>query len=142
MILGAWGVMMAAMMLPSATPMIALYGAVYRNLGHTGQAGGPMAAFAPLISTFLGVESRPIHIQRDGMRRSVSIPGQLEQSLEGVAGGNPTEPLYLDNRAHPANACLGLAQARGSHVHAFGLDWDDDSGRNNAHFAPFTWRGS
>src|SRR5262245_58369697 len=28
----SWGVMMAAMMLPSATPMIALYGAIERHL--------------------------------------------------------------------------------------------------------------
>jgi predicted metal-binding membrane protein len=42
----AWGVMMAAMMLPSATPMISLYGAARRNLSQTGQRGIPTAAFA------------------------------------------------------------------------------------------------
>src|SRR5512135_3890251 len=35
--LAAWGVMMAAMMLPSATPMIALYSAVSRNSSRSGQ---------------------------------------------------------------------------------------------------------
>ena len=43
---------------------------------------------------------------------------------------------------HPANARLALAKALRSHLHAFGRDWDDDSGRNNGHFAPFTWQGS
>jgi hypothetical protein len=41
---------------------------------------------------------------------------------------------------HPANARLALAKATGSHLHAFGLDWDDTSGNNNGHFAPFNWR--
>src|SRR5262249_13236739 len=31
----SWGVMMAAMMLPSATPMIALYGAIERNFARS-----------------------------------------------------------------------------------------------------------
>src|SRR5689334_13488180 len=35
----AWGVMMAAMMLPSAAPMIGLYGAIQRNADRTGQGG-------------------------------------------------------------------------------------------------------
>jgi predicted metal-binding membrane protein len=42
----AWAVMMAAMMLPSATPMIALYGAIHRGNAATGQAGVPTALFA------------------------------------------------------------------------------------------------
>jgi predicted metal-binding membrane protein len=44
--LGAWGVMMAAMMLPSATPMIALYGLVGRNLARSGKHVAPTALFA------------------------------------------------------------------------------------------------
>jgi hypothetical protein len=108
----------------------------------SGQAGGPMANLAPLIGNFLGVEARPIRLQRNGMSWSVSIPGVLDQALEGVAGANPAEPMYLDNTGHPAASRLGLAKATRSHVHAFGLDWDDDSGRNNGHFAPFNWQGS
>src|SRR6185436_14350364 len=41
----------------------------------SGQAGGPMAAVGPLVGTFAGVESRPIRIERDGMRRGAAIPG-------------------------------------------------------------------
>jgi len=44
--LTAWGVMMAAMMLPSATPMIVLYGTLARNFRRTGQSGIPVAFFA------------------------------------------------------------------------------------------------
>jgi len=42
----AWGVMMAAMMLPSATPMIGLYGAIHRNADRTEQGGVATALFA------------------------------------------------------------------------------------------------
>jgi hypothetical protein len=107
----------------------------------SGQAGGPMAALGPLIGNFLGVESRPIRFEKDGMRRAVEIPGVLDQAVEGVASAVRTgEPLYVDNTLHPANARLALAHATHSHVHAFGLDWDDTSGGNNGHFAPFSWR--
>jgi hypothetical protein len=50
----------------------------------SGQAGGPMAALRPLISSFLGVEKRSIRFEKDGLRRSVLIPGVLDQAVEGV----------------------------------------------------------
>jgi hypothetical protein len=25
-------------------------------------------------------------------------------------------------------------------MHGFGINWDDTSGRNNGHFAPFAWK--
>lgn len=108
----------------------------------SGQAGGPMAALGPLVGKFLGSEPGPIQFQKDGMKRSVSIPGVLDQAVEGVP--SPTkagEPLYIDNTLHPANARLALAKAMRSHLHAFGLTWDDTSGQNNGHFAPFAWQG-
>jgi len=101
-----------------------------------------MEALGGLIGNFLGMEARPIRFEKNGLKRSVSIPGVLEQGAEGVAGSNQEEPLYIDNGAHPANVRLALAKSAGSHMHAFGLDWDDDSHQNNGHFAPFTWRGN
>ena len=50
----------------------------------SGQAGGPMAAVGPLVERMLGVEARPITYTKDRMKRSLSIPGVLEQSLEGM----------------------------------------------------------
>jgi len=109
----------------------------------SGQAGGPMAALAPLIGQFLGTEAKPIHYQKNGMRRSVSIPGVLDQAVEGVgSAANPSEPLCIDNTLHPANSRLALARSVRSHLHVFGLNWDDTSGQNNGHFAPFAWQGS
>jgi hypothetical protein len=109
----------------------------------SGQAGGPPAILAGVVGKLLGVESRPIQFSKQGMRCSVSIPQMLEQSCEGVPSiPNPAEPLYIDNTMHPANSRLALAKATASHLHAFGLDWDDTGGNNNGHFAPFNWRSA
>ncbi|MDP2702896.1 MAG: DUF1326 domain-containing protein, partial [Candidatus Rokubacteria bacterium] len=88
---------------------------------------------------FAGVEAKAIRIERDGMHRSVSIPGVLDLAVEGIPGASPAEPIYLDNVGHPAASRLALAKASRSHMHAFGINWDDTSGKNNGHFAPFSW---
>jgi hypothetical protein len=106
----------------------------------SGQGGGPMAALAPLITTFGGVEARPIKIESSGMRRSVSIPGMLDLAVEGIPGANSGEPIWLDNVGHPAASRLALAKASRGHMHGFGINWDDTSGKNNGHFAPFAWK--
>ena len=100
-----------------------------------------MAPLGPLIGTFAGVESRPITFDKDGLRRAASIPEMLDQALEGVSGANGAEPIYLDNVAHPVSTRLGLAHGTRGHVHVFGIDWDNTSGKNNGHFAPFKWQG-
>jgi hypothetical protein len=96
-----------------------------------------------VVGKMLGVESRPIHYRQEGLKRSVSIPNVLEQSCEGVASwADASQPLHIDNTMHPANSRLALARATSSHLHAFGLNWDDTSGNNNGHFAPFNWKSN
>jgi hypothetical protein len=109
----------------------------------SGQGGGPMSALGPMIGQFLGVEAKPIRFEKDGLKRTVMIPGVLDQAVEGTPSPvKAGEPLYVDNTLHPANARLALARAIRSHVHVFGLDWDDTSGANNGHFAPFSWQSA
>jgi hypothetical protein len=108
----------------------------------SGQAGGPMAALGPLVGSMSGMEVRPIQFNMNGMRRSISVPGMLEMAIEGVPGANPSEPMTIDNAGHPVNTRLALAKASSSHLLAFGINWDDTSGQNNGHFAPFNWRSS
>jgi len=108
----------------------------------SGQGGGPMAALGPLIGTFAGTEAKPIRIEGAEMRRSVSIPGMLDLAVEGIPGANQGEPIYFDNVGHPAASRLALAKASRSHMHGFGINWDETSGRNNGHFAPFSWKSS
>jgi hypothetical protein len=109
----------------------------------SGQAGGRPAILTSVVGKLLGVESRSIQYKKNGLNRSVSIPKLLDQACEGVgSAANPAEPLHIDNTVHPANSRLALAKATASHLHAFGLDWDDTSGNNNAHFAPFNWHSN
>jgi hypothetical protein len=107
----------------------------------SGSAGGPMAPLSGLIGTFLGVERSPIAIESSALRWTATADGLLDMGAEGVLGIDPTttEPMHIDNTGHPVNSRLALARAFRSHVHALGLAWDDDGGRNNGHFAPFHW---
>ena len=110
----------------------------------SGGAGGPMAALSGLIGTFLGVESAPIRFDRDGVKWSVQASNLVDMAAEGAMGINPnaTEPLHLDNTGHPAADRFALAHASKSHVHAFGVAWDDATGKNNGQYAPFAWRSA
>ena len=109
----------------------------------SGQAGGPVSALGPLVGTFLGAEKKPIRFERSGLRRAVTIPGVLEQEAEGVPSASKAgEPIFLENTAHPANSRLALMHALKSRLTIFGLRWDDTSGRNNGHFAPFNWQAA
>lgn len=109
----------------------------------SGSAGGPMAALAGLITTFAGVESSPILFERDGARWFVNASKFVKMGAAPAMGLDPgaTAPLQLSNTGHPANTNFTLARAIHSMVNAFGLSWDDRSGRNNGQYAPFAWAG-
>jgi hypothetical protein len=109
----------------------------------SGAAGGPMAALSGLVSRFLGAESAPIDFDRSGVKWTVRAADLVDMGAEGVMGLNPAaaEPLHLANAGHPASDRLALCRASKSHVSALGLAWDDLSGTNNGHYAPFAWQG-
>src|SRR5207302_5417076 len=60
--LAAWGLMMAAMMLPSATPMISLYGALHRNASATAGPGIPTALFTVIYLLMWLAFGLPVYI--------------------------------------------------------------------------------
>ena len=110
----------------------------------SGAAGGPMAALSGLIGQFLGAEQAPIRMEQDGKNFTVTAGKLVAMAGQGAMGIDPnaTEPMYLENTGHPVSSRLALAHASNSHVHALGLTWDDASGKNNAHYAPFNWRSA
>jgi hypothetical protein len=110
----------------------------------SGSAGGPMSALSGLVGKFLGVESAPIRFEKSGVKWSVNASNLVRMSAEGAMGINPnaTEPLYLDNTGHPASDRLALCHASNSHVQALGLTWDDAGGKNNGHYASFSWKSA
>jgi hypothetical protein len=110
----------------------------------SGREGGPMSALAGLVGKFLGVESAPVRLERNGGKWSAKAGSLVDMAAEAVNGVNPnaTESMHIDNTGHPASDRLALARASKSHVNALGLKWDDSSGKNNGNFAPFTWRSA
>jgi hypothetical protein len=110
----------------------------------SGSAGGPMAALSALIGNFLGLQAAPIRFESTGPKWSVTASNIVDMAAEAARGINPAnaEPLYLENTGHPAADRFALARASRSHVHAFGMDWDDVTGRNNGQNAPFSWAGA
>jgi len=66
----------------------------------------------------------------------------VDMAAEGAKGLNPDAEMRLENTGHPAASSFTLAHASRSHVHAFGLAWDDVSGKNNGQYAPFSWKSA
>jgi hypothetical protein len=74
------------------------------------------------------------------MRRSVVVPGLLEQELAGVESGvKPGEPMYDPNPRNPHMGGGAPPRPPRSRLSAFNLRWEDTTGRNNGHYAPFAW---
>lgn len=106
-----------------------------------GEVGGPLAALNVLVTEYLGVESRTIRLENKGLNWTAITEDAVAQMAEGVPSPvRQGEPIYLDNTGHRANPRIGLAKVRRNHMHAFGIDWDDDSGTNSGAFAPFNWQ--
>ena len=106
----------------------------------SGASGGPMAALSSLIGKFLGVESAPIAFDRKDSSWSVKASNAVDMAATGAKGLNPHAELRLEHTGHPAADTFTLAHPSKSHVHAFGLSWDDVSGKNNGQYAPFAWK--
>ncbi len=106
----------------------------------TGAAGGPMALLAPLVGRVAGIEKRPIRFESDGLKFSVTAGNLVDQACEGFPGGaRPNDPVCIDNVLHPIGDRLGVALATRSRFDAFGIKWNDSTGRRNGHFARFAW---
>ncbi len=64
----------------------------------TGAAGGPMAAFTPLISKNLGVSKVPIAFRIDGKTRSAEIPDILHMSVDPLPTMHPSGEMWIKHR--------------------------------------------
>ena len=104
----------------------------------TGAAGGPMAAFAPLIGKNLGVKKVPITFRIEGKKRSAEIPSILHLAVDPLPTLHPSGEMWA-NAGHPfAPEKLALAVgAPGSTFADHGLSWDN-SGKNG-HYARISW---
>ncbi len=103
-----------------------------------GTAGGPMAAFAPLIATHLAGRKVAISYAIDGKVRSAEIPGFMHMAVEPATSMHPSGESW-GAVGHPvAPDRLAFAVGRqGSTFSDHGMRWDN-SGKNG-HYAPIAW---
>jgi hypothetical protein len=105
-----------------------------------GQAGGPMAGLAPLISEMLGMESAAIEYVDDGRRHSLRVGDLIDIEIEDFVAPQllpDGDVEMLTGVFHPANSTLTVAKANRSRVSMFGLDFANEG--KNGHSAPFSW---
>jgi predicted metal-binding membrane protein len=92
----AWGIMMIAMMLPSAVPMITLYGAVRRNAARAGQNGLHEAVFTLVYVAAWTIIGLPIYFGSVVIASQPRLEPVLPYALAGVlilAGVYQLSPL-------------------------------------------------
>lgn len=104
----------------------------------TGAEGGPMAAFAPLITKQLGVKKTAIRYAVDGKSRSVEVPEVMQVAVEPIPTMHESGEIWIA-AGHPcAPDRMALAVGRsGSTFADYGMRWDN-SGKNG-HYAPISW---
>ena len=105
----------------------------------SGQAGGTMGGFAPLIGEVLGLKAVPIDYRAEGKRRSVEIPDIMHLAVHATASAMGEDKEIVAVNAHPF-APEGVVMAvgdEGSTWADYGMRWDN-SGRNG-HYAPIQW---
>lgn len=105
----------------------------------SGQAGGTMGAFAPLVGEVLGAKTVPISYSVNGKRRSVEIPNIMQLAVRPMASAMGEDVEVVAVNAHPF-APEGVVMAIGEP----GCVWSDygmrwDSSGKNGHYAPIRW---
>jgi hypothetical protein len=104
----------------------------------SGAEGGPMANFAPLIATNLGVKKVPVTYRVAGKTRSAEIPGIMHMSVEPLPSLHPSGESWaaVGHPVAPDRLALAVGGA-GSTFADHGMRWDN-SGKNG-HYAPIRW---
>jgi hypothetical protein len=104
----------------------------------SGAAGGPMAAFAPLVGEQLGVKKVPITYTAKGTTRSAEIPGIMHMAVAPLGTMHPSGEIWaaLGHPVAPDKMALAVG-SRGSTFADYGMRWDN-SGKNG-HYAPIRW---
>ena len=120
----AWAIMMAAMMLPSATPMIGLYAATQRDAPNTTTRAAAVGAFTAVYVMVWAITGVPIYFA--SLALMALTTSTLAYTIAGVliaAGVFQLSPLK--------NVCLRHCRSRsdscsvtGAPVGAAGCGWD------------------
>lgn len=101
----------------------------------SGQAGGHLAALAPLIGEVMGVKAAPIEYAAKGKQRSLRIPGIAEADIEALEGQGGAL-VTIEN--HPFTAVPGhaavVSTSKRLNISDYGISLDV-SGKNGFYSA-------
>ena len=103
----------------------------------SGDIGGPMARWMPLISDLRGTKYCRITYESKEKTRRVSIPGIMNFAVEGITAGRRRAVMKLENTGHPVNRSLSLARGTGNTYTDHGMSWDNTG--KNGHYSNFQW---
>ena len=94
----------------------------------SGQMGGPLANFVPLISENLGMEVASIEHIDDGLRHRVRVGDAIDMEIEDlVSPVDPDGPLpKLTQTRHPANSDMTPARSLSARVQGLGIDFSGE----------------
>ena len=104
----------------------------------SGNIGGPAVRWMRLKGSFLGIQYVPIHYERVGNTRRVTISNIVDFKVEGIQARGREDVITLTNTAHPVNSSLALAKGTGSIYTDHGMHWNNTG--KNAHYSAFEWR--
>jgi hypothetical protein len=90
----------------------------------TGRAGGSTALLKVLVSTFLGVEQKPITYRIDGDTRIFQIPKIIEGVVSPIHGKDKSKNVVIHNSEYWVAPDITVARADVSRVRAFGRNWN------------------
>ena len=76
----------------------------------SGEIGGPMGRWINLISDSKAPPIAPLITSQKGVPRSVSIPGIMDFTVEGVRAGRRRGVMRLENVGHLVSRTLALAR--------------------------------
>ena len=104
----------------------------------SGQAGGPLAGFGPLIGKMLGIKFAPMTFRADGKKRSLTIRGIAEMRSAAMAGAGGAE-VKLSGAPVLLAPEVTVGQHEKLSLTDYGWKWDGAGG--NSFYSPFEWKG-
>lgn len=105
----------------------------------TGEAGGPMEAFGPLIGNRLGVEKAAIEFSSENGKHTIKAAGAIDGEFADMVHEGADAPLQLVGAALPFGPPVTISPPSKSLISVFGLDIDN-SGRHGT-TSRVSWSG-
>jgi hypothetical protein len=105
----------------------------------SGQAGGPLAALAPLIGEVMGVKPAEITFRAEGKRRSLSIAGVFDVEIEALAGQDGGDVTLSNQPFTPAPGFTSVVgKSKRFRYTDYGLS--REAADRNGFYSPFAYR--